>query len=96
MAKLNLMAPLFVPKVTFGPELQYVSTRTTASGEELDDVILVNATVLARQIKGGFDLAVSLYNVFDEEYSVPVGEEIQGGSMQQDGRTFRLKLTKRF
>ncbi len=96
MAKLNLMAPLFIPTVTLGPELQYVSTRTTASGETLDDAILVNATLLARQIRGGFDLAVSVYNVFDEQYSVPVGEDIRGGAMEQDGRTFRLKLTKRF
>lgn len=96
MAKLNLTAPVFARNVTFGPELQYVSERVTASGEELGSVILINATLLARQLKGGFDLALSVYNIFDESYSVPVGEEILGGSVQQDGRTFRVKVTKRF
>jgi outer membrane receptor protein involved in Fe transport len=62
----------------------------------LDGVVLVNATLLARRLQGGFDLALSVYNVFDETYSVPVGEEILGGSVQQDGRTFRVKVTKRF
>ena len=96
MAKMNLLAPLFARNVTVGPEIQYVSARTTVGGTKLADVILVNANLLARNVKGDFELVLSVYNVFDKKYSVPVGEEILGGSVEQDGRTFRIKATKRF
>jgi len=96
MAKLNLLAPLFARNVTVGTEIQYVGKRTTAAGIPMDDAILVNVTLLARRLKGGVDLALSVYNVFDKVYSVPVGGEIEGGSVQQDGRTFLMKMTKRF
>jgi outer membrane receptor for ferrienterochelin and colicins len=96
MAKLNLLAPVVPRWLTAGVEVQYLSDRLTVAREEAEEVVVVNATLLTQRLKGGFDLALSVYNVFDEAYSVPVGEEIEGGSVQQDGRTFRIKATKRF
>lgn len=96
MGKFNLLAPLWTKDLTLGAEVQYISERNTASGKALDGVLLVNATLLAHRVKDMFDLSLSIYNAFDQGYSVPVGEEIRGGSVRQNGRSLRLDVTGRF
>ena len=41
-------------------------------------------------------MSASLYNLFDRRYADPVGPEVVMPAIQQDGRTFRLKLTYTF
>lgn len=44
----------------------------------------------------GLELSGSAYNLFDTKYSDPGGDEHKQDSIEQDGRTFRVKLTYRF
>jgi tRNA A37 threonylcarbamoyltransferase TsaD len=45
---------------------------------------------------GNLDFSFSVYNLFNQKYSDPGGPEQVMPSIQQDGRTFWVKLTYRF
>jgi len=44
----------------------------------------------------GLECSVSLYNLFDSNYSFPVGPEHKQDLIAQDGRTLNVKLTYHF
>ena len=96
MAKLNLLAPVVPRWLSVGLEVQYLSSRLTVLGEETRDYVVVNATLRTQRLAPNLDLALSVYNLFDTIYSDPVGSEIAGGTVAQDGRTLRLKAVYRF
>ena len=96
IAKLQLGAPLHGEKVTANLELLYVGNRLTLLGEHTGDTVLVNATLFAREVVPGIEFSASLYNAFDTRYRVPGGVNHTQDTIEQDGRTFRLKLTWRF
>ena len=73
--------------------MQYVSQRTTIGGQTLDDLWLFNTTLFTLKLRNAWDFSVSIYNLFDTHYSDP---DASLESVEQDGRTFRVKVTKRF
>jgi len=42
------------------------------------------------------EVSGSLYNLFDTKYATPAAREHLQDTIQQDGRSFRLKLTYKF
>jgi iron complex outermembrane receptor protein len=44
----------------------------------------------------GLELSASVYNLLDRRYSDPTGSELVQRLVEQDGRTFRVKLTYAF
>ena len=93
LAKLNLSAPVIKGWLFAGGEVQYMSDRTTVAGLTLDDVWLVNATLFTNRFKGVWDLSLSVYNLFDTSYLDPAAAP---DTVEQDGRTLRLKLVAHF
>jgi len=96
MVKLNLIAPLIEEKLTAGLEWQYESSRKTLAGERSDDIYLTNLTLSSQYWVPGLTLSASVYNLFDEHYSHPGSEEHTQDLLEQDGRTFRVKLQYAF
>jgi len=96
LAKLNLIVPLWKDKLFSGVELQYNSEVKSITGHTVDDYWVVNFTLFSRDIIKNLELSASIYNLFDQKYYNPgAGEHLQD-QIQQDGRTFRVKLTYRF
>ena len=93
LAKFNLTVPVFLDWLVAGAEAQYTSDRTTMAGQTLDDLWLLNATLLARQIRGRVDVSLGAYNLLDTRYSDPA---FSPDTVEQDGRTLRLKLLASF
>jgi outer membrane receptor for ferrienterochelin and colicins len=93
LAKLNLTAPVVKGWLFAGGEVQYMSDRTTVADLTLDDVWLVNATLFTTRFKGVWDLSFSVYNLFDTSYRDPAAAP---DTVEQDGRTLRLKLVAQF
>ena len=56
----------------------------------------VNFTLFSREVVRGLEASLSLYNLLDERYRDPVSPNFTQTSIEQDGRTFRFKLTYRF
>jgi outer membrane receptor for ferrienterochelin and colicins len=96
LAKFNLIAPLIQKRVFASFEGQEISRRLTEAGGKIGGSFVANATLYYQHLPGNLRISASLYNLFNKHYAEPVGQEIQGANIVQDGRTFRVKLTYRF
>ncbi|MBN1916811.1 MAG: TonB-dependent receptor [Verrucomicrobia bacterium] len=96
LAKFKLRAPLAGQRLSTGLEVRYTGTRLTLGGNEADDFVVANLTLVAAHLADGLSLSASIYNVFDTRYGHPGSEEHIQDIIDQDGRSFRLKLVYRF
>jgi outer membrane receptor for ferrienterochelin and colicins len=96
LATARAEAPLFTRRATMAVDWQHVSSRLSNRGVEADAYALTHVTwrYMPHRFKGA--IAASLYNVFDANYSHPVGAEFVQDLIGQDGRTFSLRLTVGF
>jgi len=92
-----------------GVEEQFTDRRKTlVAGNFAKSFFVTNLTLSSRELLKNLELSASLYNLFDCRYGDPGGaEHIQDPArfkdpahpldiIQQDGRTFRVKLTYKF
>jgi outer membrane receptor for ferrienterochelin and colicins len=105
LAKVNLTVPLYQEKVFAGLEFLYTSSRrtvyTTTTGETLPGADaagygIVNVTLYTQNIIKNLQFSASVYNLLDRSYGDPASRFHQQDIIEQNGRTFRLKLTYRF
>jgi iron complex outermembrane receptor protein len=52
--------------------------------------------LLYTQRLGDADLSLGVYNLLNRQHADPASFDIRGGTVPQDGRTFRAKLTYSF
>ncbi|MDD5322256.1 MAG: TonB-dependent receptor [Methylococcales bacterium] len=90
--QLNLMAPLFTPKLQGGLEMQTLSSRESLNGK-VPGYTRLNLSLLYQPIRY-VDLSASVYDLLNENKIEPSIEGLP--LMPQEGRTFRLKLELRF
>ncbi len=96
LAKLNLIAPVVKDTLFAGLEIQYNGRSRTLAGDHADDFVLTNLALTYTSPSKRLEIAAGLYNLFDVDYAYPgSGEHVQD-QIEQDGRTFRIKLTYRF
>lgn len=96
MLKLGLIIPLLKDRLFSGLEAQYLSERKTYSGGTTGGSFVTNFTLLNQKLVRGLEMSFSIYNLFDKKYSQPVGSNYRMDAIEQDGRTFRFKLTYEF
>ncbi len=94
--KAQLLAPLWRDKLSLGVEGIYSSSRITLAQRGTDDMWLLNTTLLSHELRPNLEISASIYNVLDRKFRFPGGPEHLQDTIEQDGRTFRLKLTYRF
>jgi iron complex outermembrane receptor protein len=95
LAKLSLTAPLFKERFYLGIEEQYTGTLETSGGGSAGNYFNTNLTLQNKTMIKNVDISASLYNLFDESYSFPGSDEHVQDKIQQDGRSYRFKLTWR-
>jgi iron complex outermembrane receptor protein len=93
--KFNLTVPVWRDRVFSGVELLYSSKAKTLENTYCDAFWVANLT-LSGKITKNLDVSASVYNLFNATYYFPGRPEHIEDQIQQDGRTFRLKLTYRF
>jgi iron complex outermembrane receptor protein len=96
LAKFDVNIPLFEKKLFLGVEEQYMSKRKTIGGSHVDETFITNVTLFSHQLFRTMRFSASIYNLFDEKYSDPGSAEHLQDSIEQDGRSFRFKLTYTF
>jgi outer membrane receptor for ferrienterochelin and colicins len=96
LAKLNLMFPLVRKKVFLGVEEQYTGKRKTPDGNDADGYFLTNVTLSSQNLMKGLKASASIYNLFDKKYSDPVSAEHLQDLIEQDGLSYRVKVTYSF
>ena len=96
VVKTQVLAPLWRDKLSLGVEGIYTSNRVTLQQRATGDMWLMNATLLSRELRPGMEISASIYNVFDRKFRFPGGPEHLQDTIEQDGRTFRVKVSYRF
>lgn len=96
VAKFNFTAPLWQDKVFANLELLCLSNRRTVRGNTASGYVIANATLFSREIVKGLEFSASVYNLLDHKFGDPVSGDFLQDTIQQDGRSFRVKLTYRF
>jgi outer membrane receptor for ferrienterochelin and colicins len=96
MAKLNLIVPLIGQRLFASAEGQFLGRRLTLMQDSLSSYQVFNLTLLGQTIGKHLDLAASVFNVLDKKYFDPGRPEDPEDAIQQDGRSFRIKVTGRF
>jgi iron complex outermembrane receptor protein len=109
MVKFNLSVPVYKDKISAGAEFLFVSDRhslhntTDASGQPLTvqgisagAYGLLNLTLYSQNLVKNLEFSASVYNIFDRHYQDPASSFHVQDTIEQDGRSFRLKLTYRF
>ena len=96
VAKINVSAPIMRDTLFAGIEEQFMSRRKTLAGNYASSVFITNITLFSQHLEKNLSISLSVYNLFDEEYGDPASEEHVQDIIDQDGRTFRVKLVYRF
>jgi outer membrane receptor for ferrienterochelin and colicins len=96
MAKLNVIVPLIDQRLSAGVEGQFLGRRLTLLQDSLSSYQVFNLTLLGHTLGKHLDLAASVWNVLDKKYFDPGRPEDPEDAIQQDGRSFRIKITGRF
>jgi iron complex outermembrane receptor protein len=106
LVKFNLSVPVVRDKVFAGVEFQYTSDRRslyspsgqpiTLQGQDAGGFGVVNLTLFSQKLIKNLEFSASVYNLLDRRYSDPASSFHAMDLIQQDGRSFRLKLTYRF
>jgi outer membrane receptor for ferrienterochelin and colicins len=96
LAKLGITVPFIKERLFLGVEEQYMSQRKTLAGTAADSFFITNMTLSSQKLLKGMNISGSVYNLFGENYGDPVGAEFRQDVIEQDGRSFRIKITYTF
>ena len=96
MAKLNLIVPLIQQTLFAGVEGQFLGRRLTLLQDSLGSYQVLNLTSWDTTLGKHLDVAASVFNVLDKKYFDPGRPEDPEDAIQQDGRSFRIKIIARF
>ena len=92
-AGLGLSANLVRRKLWASLDGRYLGSRRSVQDTEVPGFVVVNLGLSGRRVLGGLDVSAGIYNLLDEQYGDPGGEEHLQAFITQNGRGFRLKLS---
>lgn len=99
LLKININIPMLEGKIYTGLEVQAMSARMTPENSEVDGYSVTNLTFFSDKLMAEkLKITASIANIFNKHYSDPGSEEhfYQPDGIEQDGRTFRFKLSYAF
>lgn len=94
LAKLNGTMPV-TRRAFAGLEMRYISAQQSYQETRVSPAFLTNLTLSTRPFWGGWEASAGCYNLMDRRWFNPTGPAETQAAIQQDGRTFRFKLTYR-
>ncbi|MEO7859325.1 MAG: TonB-dependent receptor [Nitrospirales bacterium] len=96
LAKANVIVPVFSDKLFVGLEGRYSSSRLTLAGNDASPFYILNASLFSQRIMKGWELSAHINNLMNQKYGYPGSGEHLQDVIDQDGRTFWVKLKYRF
>ena len=96
LGKFNLSVPLWQRRLFASLDAQYTSPRQTLEGDTIGGFTVLNGTLLGHAFGRRADLSASVNNLLNKKYDDPGRPEDIQDTLQQNGRSFRVKLTWRF
>ena len=96
LAKANVILPVITDKLFADFEGRYTSSRLTLAGNSASPFYILNMSLFSQRIVKGWELSGHINNLMNQKYGYPgSGEHVQD-VIDQDGRTFWIKLKYRF
>jgi len=96
LAKANVIVPVVADKLFAGFEGRYTSSRLTLAGNNASPFYILNLSLFSQRIVKGWELSGHINNLMNQKYGYPGSGEHQQDIIDQDGRTFWVKLKYRF
>ncbi len=96
LVKTNLIVPLITDKLFAGFEGRYTSSRLTLAGHSASPFYILNVSLFSQQLIKGWELSAHINNLMNQKYGYPSDEFHRQDIIDQDGRTFWVKLKYRF
>jgi iron complex outermembrane receptor protein len=96
IAKANFGVPLFDGRILTGLELQYHGSVQTVQSNRADDFLIANFTAFTRRTTQGLEISGNIRNLFDTRYGWPGAEDHLQDVIEQNGRTYQVKVSYRF
>jgi len=95
-ARAGIVFPVINDKTTLSTQLKHVGSMKTNMNEFTYPYLLADMSLLAKDVFELSAISVSIYNLFDTKYTVPGSPAGVLDKIQQDGRSFTIKVTKEF
>jgi outer membrane receptor for ferrienterochelin and colicins len=96
LAKVNLIVPVIKEKLFAGIETQYTGETKTYHGGYIGGFGVTNLTLTYQNLIKNLEVSFGVYNLFDKKYAYSgSGDHVQD-SIEQDGRTFFVRLQFKF
>ena len=96
LAKLNLSQPLFRKALFVSLDSQYRSGMEAFTEGSIPPFSIVNSNLIGPKLGRHVDFSAGFYNLLNKKYFDPPSASNTQGAIQQDGRTFRIKMTWHF
>jgi outer membrane receptor protein involved in Fe transport len=96
LGKLNWSAPLPIVGLLAGYELRYDSRRLTLDGTQSGGYSVSNLHLRSETLLKGLEVSLGIYNLFDKRYAQPGTDTNWQNTLEQDGRSVRVKLSAKF
>ncbi len=96
LVKTNVIVPLVADKLFAGFEGRYTSSRLTLAGNDASPFYILNVSLFSQRIVKGWELSGHINNLMNQKYGYPGSGEHLQDIIDQDGRTFWVKLKYRF
>ena len=96
LVKTNVIVPLAADKLFAGFEGRYTSSRLTLAGNDASPFYILNVSLFSQRIVKGWELSGHINNLMNQKYGYPGSGEHLQDIIDQDGRTFWVKLKYRF
>jgi outer membrane receptor for ferrienterochelin and colicins len=96
LAKVNLIVPVVGDKLFAGFEGRYTSSRLTLADNNASPFYILNMSLFSQRIVKGWELSGHINNLMNQKYGYPGSGEHRQDIIDQDGRTFWVKLKYRF
>ena len=76
--------------------MQYNSRRQAIDGTWLPGYWLSNLNLTASKLARGLDVSLGVLNLFNQHYVQPGSDNNWQNALEQDGRSFRVRLDYRY
>ena len=93
VGKLLVDTPLWGDRLSASAALQYLSDRSTLTGDSVPRVYLINFSLASRELPGGLEMQFGMRNLLNRRYWDPVGTGQVMDRVEQDGRCFFLRIS---
>ncbi len=96
LGKVHFILPLYRKRLFLATEGVYVGKRRSKNNTTVSEYFVLNLNLYGFSLNRHLEASFSVYNLLNRKFYDPASEELYMDRLEQDGRTFRVKVTYKF